>query len=89
MPGRDTRLSVEALFKFLEAVDTIEPASLYRVAKEAGLRYERAQRYLKFCIEMGLVVNLGREPRGGFKLSLSEEEERRFLRLLKSLQKNA
>ena len=34
MPGPNTRLSMEALFKFLEA--------LYRVAKEAGLRYERA-----------------------------------------------
>ena len=88
MPGRSARLSMEALFKFLEAVDEAEPASLYRVAKEAGLRYERAQRYLKFCIETGLVVNLGRGPRGGFRLSLSEEG-RRFLRLLKSLQKNA
>ena len=87
MPGRDTRLSVKALFKFLEAVDEVEPASLYKVAKEAGLRYERAQRYLKFCIEMGFVVNLGRGPRRGFRLSLSEEG-RRFLRLLKNLQKN-
>ena len=88
MPSRNTRLSMEALFKFLEAVDEVEPASLYRVAKEAGLRYERAQRYLKFCIEMGLVVNLGRGPRRGFRLSLSEEG-RRFLRLLRSLQRNA
>jgi len=88
MPGRATRLSMEALFKFLEAVDMVEPASLYRVAKEAGLRYEGAQRYLKFCIEMGLVVNLGGGPRGGFRLSLSEER-RRSLRLLKNLQKNA
>ena len=88
MLGRDARLSMEALFKFLEAVDEAEPASLYRVAKEAGLRYERAQRYLKLCIEMGLVINLGRGPRGGFRLSLSEEG-RRFLRLLRNLQKNA
>jgi len=43
---------MEALFGFLEAVDGAEPVSLYRVAKETGLRYERAQRYLKFCIEM-------------------------------------
>jgi len=78
---------MEALFKFLKAVDMVEPASLYRVAKEAGLRYERAQRYLKLCMKMGLVVNLGRGPRGGFRPSLSEEG-RRFLRLLKNLQKN-
>ena len=84
MSGRNTRLSVEALFKFLEAVNMVEPASLYRVAKEAGLRYERAQRYLRFCIEMGLVVNLGRGPRRGFRLSLSEKG-RRFLRLLRNL----
>jgi len=58
MLGHDAWLSMEALFKFLKAVNEAEPASLYRVAKEAGLRYERAQRYLKFCVEMGLVVNL-------------------------------
>ncbi|RLI07711.1 hypothetical protein DRO32_03450 [Candidatus Bathyarchaeota archaeon] len=65
--------SLEGLLKFLEALEELGTATLYRVAKETGLTYATAHRYMRFCMEKGLLVSLGRGPRGGMKLSLSEE----------------
>ena len=65
--------SLEGLLRFLEALEELGPTTLYRVAKETGLTYTTAHRYMRFCVEKGLLVILGRGPRGGLRLSLSEE----------------
>ena len=65
--------SLEGLLKFLQALEELGPTTLYRIAKETGLTYATAHRYMRFCMEKGLLVSHGKGPRGGLMLSLSEE----------------
>jgi len=45
--------SLEGLLRFLEALEELGPATLYRIAKETGLTYTTAHRYMRFCMEKG------------------------------------
>jgi len=88
MAGQGKLLNMDILLKLLEAIDRLGPTSLYRAAKEADLTYPTARRYLRLSIERGLVVNLGRGPRGELQLVLSEKGYKCLI-MLKSLQKSA
>ena len=87
MAGQGKLLNMNILLKFLEAIDRLGPTSLYKVAKEAGLTYPTARRYLKLSMERGLVINLGRGARGELQLILSERG-RDCLIMLKNLVQN-
>ena len=87
MAGQGKLLNMEILLRFLEAIDRLGPTSLYKAAKEAELTYPTARRYLKISMEQGLVVNLGRGPRGELQLVLSDQGKE-CLNVLRNLQRN-
>jgi len=84
MVGQGKLLNMDTLIKLLEAIDRLGPTSLYKAAKEAGLTYPTARRYLRLSMEQGLVVNLGRGSRGELRLVLSERGQE-CLTMLKEL----
>jgi len=88
MPNQGKLLNMDILLRLLDAIGRLGPTSLYRAAKEAGLTYPTARRYLKLSMEQGLIVNLGRGPRGELQLVLSRRG-RECLAMLKNLQRNA
>ena len=87
MAGQGKLLNMDVLLKFLEAIDKLGPTSLYRAAKEAEMTYPTARRYLRLSIKRGLVVNLGRGPKGELQLVLSEKG-RECLMMLRSLRED-
>jgi len=88
MAGQRKLLNMDILLRLLEAVDKLGPTSLYRAAKEAGLTYPTARRYLKLSIEQGLVLNLGRGSRGELQLILSDKGKECLI-MLKNLRSRA
>ena len=84
MPSQGKLLNMDILLRLLDAIGRLGPTSLYRAAKEAGLTYPTARRYLEFSIERGLIINLGRGPKGGFQLMLSDKG-RVWLTMLRNL----
>ena len=87
MADQGKLLNMDILLRLLEAIDKLGPTSLYRAAKEAGLTYPTARRYLKISMEQGLIVNLGRGPRGELQLVLSSRGKE-CLNMLRNLQGN-
>ena len=88
MPNQGKLLNMDILLRLLDAIGRLGPTSLYRAANEAGLTYPTARRYLKLSMEQGLIVNLGRGPRGELQLMLSERG-RECLVILRVLRRNA
>jgi len=72
---------LDGLKRFLETVASWGPASVYRVAREGGFPYITAYRYMRYCLEKGLVSSLRKGRRGSLKLVLTEKG-RRFLEAL-------
>ena len=73
---------LDKLARFLSIIGREGPVSLYRVAKLGGFIYQTAQRYLRYCVEKGLVQDLGRGERGAMRLVLTEKG-RQFLEALR------
>ena len=88
MPNQGKLLNMDILLRLLDAIGRLGPTSLYRAAKEAGLTYPTARRYLRLSMEQGLVLNLGRGSRGELRLVLSKKG-RECLIMLKNIQRNA
>ena len=86
MPNQGKLLNMDILLRLLDAIGRLGPTSLYKAAKEAGLTYPTARRYLKLSMERGLVINLGRGPRGELRLVLSRRGHECLL-MLRTLQK--
>ncbi len=72
---------LDGLKRFLETVASWGPTSVYRVAREGGFPYITAYRYMRYCLEKGLVRSLREGRRGSLKLVLTEKG-RRFLEAL-------
>ena len=87
MAGQGKLLNMDILLRFLEAIDRLGPTSLYRAAKEAEMTYPTARRYLRISMEQGLVINLGRGPRGELQLVLSNQGKE-CLSMLRNLRRN-
>jgi len=78
---------MDILLRFLEAIDRLGPTPLYRAAKEAEMTYPTARRYLRISMKQGLVINLGRGPRGELQLVLSNQGKE-CLSMLRNLRRN-
>ena len=81
--NRQTTPRLDKLSRFLAIIETHGPISLYRVAKLGGFIYQTAQRYLKYCVEKGLVKSLGRGERRSMRLVLTEKGKQ-FLEALRT-----
>ncbi|RLI12252.1 hypothetical protein DRO33_02890 [Candidatus Bathyarchaeota archaeon] len=82
--SRSTTPRLDGLKRFLEAVKALGPVSVYRVALVSGLPYVTAYRYMRYCLEKGLVESLREQDsgsRGSLRLVLTE----RGLQLLEAL----
>jgi len=74
---------LDGLKRFLETVASWGPTSVYRIAMEGGFPYITAYRYMRYCLEKGLVRSLREGRKGSLRLVLTEKG-RRFLEALDS-----
>ena len=63
---------LDGLKRFLEAIRLLGPVSVYKASRASGLPYIMAYRYMRYCLEKGLVESLREGERGSLKLVLTE-----------------
>ena len=75
---------LDGLRRFLKAVKELGPTSVYHAARESGLPYITAYRYMRYCLEKGLVASLREGGRGSLQLILTDRGQK-LLEALKAL----